>query len=167
MREKWLWGIVSICLLVGGFLLGIGTAGFWNQRSAALSGKTPGFSASAHTETLYERDRRNQLLAENRKYVSIEKEVVFEDGKAFGYAGISNGEESQMSCRVTMIQDGTGEILYQSRLIDPGYYIKEIQLQTMLQKGHYSCTALWNFYEGESDLPIGNMAEKIVIIVNQ
>lgn len=160
---KRLRAIAAMCLLTGSFFFGIGTAGFWDQKW----GRKNDFPLRTHTETPYERDRRNTLLAENMKYVSVEKELVFESETQTGYAGISNGIESSMSCRLTVILDKTGEVLYQSQLIDPGYYLENIRLDGELQTGYYPCTALWSFYEGESDLQAGNTAEKIVVIVRE
>lgn len=173
MKENWLWLVAAAFLLAGSFFLGIGTAGYLDQKlggQMALfqkTGSTDDFFFKSSAENPYDRDRRNALLAKNMQYVSMEREVVFENGEAFGYVGIANEKESSLGCRVTLIRDGTGEIIYQSDLIDPGHYIEEIKLRMRLRKGYYPCTALWSFYEQTSDQPVGNTAGKIIVIVNQ
>ena len=172
MRSRRLWTAAAVLALGGGFFAGVGTAGYFDQAQGGRiqriewqAGDVLGTPVEERREDPEERDRRNQLLAENMRYVSMEREVRFASGDGTGYAGIVNGGESQLSCRVELIRDGTGEILYRSELIDPGFYIEEIQLNTKLRKGFYPCTALWGFYEKETDVAIGSTAGKVVVCV--
>lgn len=110
------------------------------------------------------RDQRNQSLIENMKYISLERQIYFKTGRDKGTAGISNGSQSKFNCQVTVVRDATGEVLYKSDLIEPGYYIEEIYLKGSLKKGYYPCTAVWSFYS-EHDEYAGETAWKIVVIV--
>lgn len=170
-KQRWLLAGAAILALAGGISAGIGTAGFLTQRhfKGEAGDRESGRSIWGMAGEIdpHERDRRNALLAENMKYVSMEQKVVFEEGAAPGYAGIENGQESILGCQVEIIRDATGEALYQSKMIDPGYYIETIQLSTSLKKGYYPCTAVWRFYERETDAPVGSTAGKIVVIVER
>ena len=170
MKDWALWLLTAAFVTTGSFFFGLGTAGFVDQ--AARQGplqidQLPPLIAVGREESPYDRDRRNALLAENMGYVSMEQKLVFERGDSLGYAGIENGTDSQLGCIITLIRDGTGEILYQSKVLDPGYYIENIHLRTHLRKGYYPCTVVWSFYEQEADLPIGNTAGKAVVIINE
>lgn len=110
------------------------------------------------------RDRRNQSLIENMEYISLERQIYFETAQAKGIARISNDGQSKFRCQVTLVRDATGEVLYKSGLIEPGYYIEEIHLKGSLKKGYYPCTAVWSFYS-EHDEYAGETAWKIVVIV--
>lgn len=173
MKRNWLWLAAATFLLAGSFFLGIGTAGYLDQKSGGRMAPFPKTGSADECfftgteENPYDRDRRNALLAQNMQYVSMEREVFFENGEAFGYAGIANEKENRLGCRIMLIRDGTGERIYQSDLIDPGHYIEKIRLRIRLRKGYYPCTAFWSFYEQTSDQLVGNMAGKVVVIVNQ
>lgn len=165
MKDRILWVIASLFLAAGSFFLGIGIAGFTNK--AAENDKTNNDASSYESINPHELDLRNAVISKNMNYISLEKELVFEDTDSWGYAGIANGTESQLGCTLKLIQDETGDIIYQSKLLDPGYYIENIRLSADLKKGYYSCTAVWDFYDKETDCPIGSMASKAVVIIKE
>lgn len=169
MKNWALWLLTAAFVTTGSFFFGLGAASFVDQaaRPELLRKEQLPRLTGGGEESPYERDRRNALLVENMGYVSMERELVFEQGDSLGYAGIENGTDSQLGCTITLIRDGTGEILYHSKVLDPGYYIENIHLQTHLRKGYYPCTVVWSFYEQEADLPIGNTAGKAVVIINE
>lgn len=160
--------LVVICLFGGAFFTG---AGIWkvvsNHRirleyvQSELQWKQ---DLVEGTEGEVARDQRNQSLIENMKYISLERQIYFEDARARGTARISNDNQSEFHCQVTMVRDATGEVLYESGLIEPGHYIEEINLKGSLKKGYYPCTAVWSFYS-EHEEYAGETAWKIVIIV--
>lgn len=111
------------------------------------------------------RDRRNRELADNMKYVSINRVLHFA-GKGGAEAGIAVDEKSDFGCIVTIVRDATGEALYQSGLIEPGSYIETILLDSVLRDGYYPCTAVWSYY-AEGDEYVGETAWKVVVIVGE
>lgn len=113
------------------------------------------------------RDELNAMVAENMKGVTMEQNICFLDGEEKGEARIANRQENTLSCTVTLIRDATGEVLYESGLIDPGFYIEKIKLDTKLQKGWYPCTVVWTFYDGVSGERAGEGAGKAVIVVKE
>lgn len=150
--------------------MGIGTAGYLKQvlESREMTRRYDRYEMVLDIEEdSHERDQRNTLLTEAMRYISMESELVFQSGRSRAYAGIANGPDSRLGCRITLIRDATGEILYQTKLIDPGYYVEQITLDSNLKKGYYPCTAIWDFYEQEQDLPVGRTARKVVIMIEQ
>ena len=147
--------------------MGNGFASYMNSKEPErvywLGKGTGSLDAIEDTE---KKDEWNQLLLDNRKYMTIENELHVKGADARCEARISNASESGLSCTVTIIRDSTSEILYQSKLLDPGYYIEEIQMESKLREGWYSCTIVWSFYEPDGYEIIGEFAEKAVVIVD-
>lgn len=116
---------------------------------------------------LEQREDDNQRLMQGMAAVSIEKEIYFDGSTAKGAARIENMPENTMLATVTMILDSDGSTVYRSDIIEPGYYIEEIVLQQSLQKGAHTCTVVWEFYDQESELLIGETAMKTVVIIKE
>ena len=161
-------GIAAVLVFMGAFLLGIGVQQFLenNQilseyRQSDLLWKQE-LAEGADMDVV--RDMRNQELSENMKYLSIEREIHMKSAKDKGNASISNDRRSSYGCTVTLYRDATGEMVYQSGLIEPGYYIETIELSGGLKKGYYPCTAVWSFYT-EHEEYAGETAWKIVMII--
>jgi hypothetical protein len=110
------------------------------------------------------RDLRNQELVNNMKYVSLERQIYFDHSDAPGEVRIANGIKNKFSCTVRIVRDATGEVIYESGLIDPGYYIEEIHLSGGLKQGFYPCTAVWSFYTKDEEYA-GETAMKVVVII--
>ncbi|MGL4607654.1 MAG: hypothetical protein ACRCU3_09345 [Eubacteriaceae bacterium] len=110
------------------------------------------------------KETTNQQLNDGLKWVSIEKELTFDTGTSQGEARISNPPESQCLVSVSIISDKDGKVLYESRIIEPGYYIEMINLVEDLEKGDYVCTALWNFYSMDEEF-IGEAATKMSVTI--
>lgn len=171
-KEKWfrtrLWIMTGFMILAGGFLTGYGFQRFLDNRQKITEYQESHvlwkqkLAEGARQEVAW--DLRNQELLENMKHVSMEQEIFFEDGSDTGEARISNESGSLFACTVTLIRDATGEVIYQSGLIEPGHYIEKIHLESKLQKGNYPCTAIWVFY-AQDDEYIGETAWKTVVIV--
>ena len=59
----------------------------------------------------------------------------------------------------------TGEVLYASGLIEPGYHIQAVPLETVLPGGSYTATALFTAYDLETEQPAGQAAARVRITV--
>lgn len=172
-KRKWrtaLMVLSAVSVLAGGVFLGIGMGKVavnirlrrsyqgssvdWRQELAAGAGQEQ------------VRDLRNQELAKNMQYVSINRALCFSDGSAAAQADISVDSRSDFGCVVTILRDATGEQLYRSGVIDPGHYIGQIHLDSSLRDGYYPCTALWSYY-GDGDEYVGETAWKVVVVVGE
>lgn len=80
-------------------------------------------------------------------------------------ARIENKPENENSARVQIVRTATGEVLYESGLIDPGYYVEYIDLNTRLRAGWYPCRVVWEFYDPATLQPVGKAAQSAVLIV--
>lgn len=161
-------GVAASLIVMGSFFMGIGFQRFFDNRKIRTEYQN---SELEWKQELFEgleedavRDLRNQALMENMQHVSMERQIFVEAAGAEGTAGISNSKESAFLCTLALIRDATGEIIYESGLIEPGYYIEAVRLGGELKKGYYPCTAVWSFYTEEEEYA-GEAAWKIVVII--
>ncbi len=101
----------------------------------ALGGMLPGKTAEEISDLL------NEKVEEGMVHIGISAEPVFEQNGKKGRLGLENIEANRYSFRVTVTLDDSGEVLYESGMIDPGYYIEFIELNRKLQAGDYPATA--------------------------
>ncbi|WP_302760334.1 hypothetical protein [Christensenella hongkongensis] len=124
---------------------------------AALQGQLPGKSAEDIEATL------NQVVAEGMLNITINPSPVFENGNVEGTLNIENIPGNHYSTQVTITRDDTGEVVYESKLIDPGYYIEKAKLSTALPQGQYACTAVFTAVDMETDDELGTAAAKVTL----
>lgn len=160
----------ALSVLAGGFCLGIGmgktAVNISLRRSYQDSSVNWRQELAAGTGQEQVRDLRNQELAKNMQYVSINRTLRFSQGSAAAQADISVDARSDFGCVVTILRDATGEQLYKSGVIDPGHYISQIHLDSSLRDGYYPCTAVWSYY-GDGDEYVGETAWKVVVVVGK
>lgn len=161
MRRNLLAALLILCVAAG--------AAFWYanrqndnrlaKESEAIAGLIPGKSDSEIQEIL------DQVVEKGMVNVSINQTPVFYGKK--GEIGIQNIPANHYSYTVTITLDGTGEELYKSELIDPGYYVNEITLEKRLTKGTHPATAVFRVYDvqEESDAEIATLSSSIVLSV--
>ncbi|MEG0721432.1 MAG: hypothetical protein RR446_06760 [Lachnospiraceae bacterium] len=134
--------------------------GTYKDRDARL-GILPGMSEEEVQQRL------NTVVSEGMMNVSMNPHPVFLDGKSPGTLRIENIEQNHYSYQVSITLDDTGEEIYESGLLDPGYFIDEAKLSTALAKGEYPATARFLAYEGADEKPIGAAVVKISITVEK
>lgn len=108
--------------------------------SLALGGMLPGKSQEEIDELL------NAKVQEGMVNIGIAVQPIFEENGKKGRIGIENIKANRYSFQVRLVLDETGETLYESGIIDPGYYIEFIELNRKLQAGDYAATALFSTY---------------------
>lgn len=108
----------------------------------------------------------DDVVEEGQVLLGIAAEPVFEYNGQRGRIGIENDEANQYSFQVTITEDATGDVLYESGLIDPGYYIEYIELNKMLPAGDYPATAVFTTYSlEESPDPIAEIKANLTLHV--
>lgn len=126
----------------------------------ALGGMLPGKTPEEIDELL------NAKVAEGMVNIGIAAEPIFEENGKKGRIGIENIEANRYSFQVTLTLDETGEKLYESGIIDPGYYVEYIGLEKTLQAGDYPATAVFSTYSlDESEDKIAETRVKLTIHV--
>lgn len=155
-------GIAGICLVAGGFFIGLGI-------NARLTWKDdPMVRDILARERQYpHEEEQNQMLLEAMQNVTIEQTIHFKEADAKGEIRIANTPKSPLCMTVILLNDQDGSRLYESGMIDPGYYIESVYLEKRLEPGVYPCTVLFQFYEPDGDRFAGETAEKIIVIIEK
>jgi len=158
-------GLLAVaCLIMGVFLL----RGSWKpaqsqriaEETGALQGMLPGMSADEIQAEL------NRRVSEGELAISINSVLEFETGASEGLLRIENSEKNHYTMVVEMYLNDTGERIYQSGGIKPGYFLEKARLDQPLPKGDYPVTVHFKAYD-EEDNYIGEAnAETVVRILN-
>ena len=106
----------------------------------ALGGMLPGKSPQEISDLL------GAKIAEGMVDIGISAEPIFERNGKKGRLGIENIAANHYSFQVEVKLDETGEVIYKSGLIDPGYYVEFVELNKTLQAGDYEATAVITTY---------------------
>lgn len=126
----------------------------------ALGGMLPGKTPQEIEDLL------NQKVEEGMVNIGIQAEPVFEKNGERGRLGIENIEANRYSFQVTLTLEETGEVLYESGILDPGYYIEYVKLNRSLQAGDYRAAALFTTYSlDESEDEISQAKVRLVLHV--
>ena len=86
----------------------------------------------------------NRVVEEGMFNISIASAIVFDSPTAKGEARIENIAANNYHMKVEIRLDDTGETVYESRLIQPGYSIEKIALSKRLEPGEYAATATFS-----------------------
>ncbi|MGL4607883.1 MAG: hypothetical protein ACRCU3_10520 [Eubacteriaceae bacterium] len=144
-------------LLIVLVLIGIGIGAFYYMQflnkgrlardEHALGGLLPGKTPSEITDLL------NQKVKEGMVDIGIAGEPVFEEKGKKGRIGIENIPGNNYAFQVDLVLTETGETLYSSGLIEPGYYIEYIGLNRTLSLGKHKAVAVFTTYplDGSGD----------------
>lgn len=106
-----------------------------------------------------------QQVKEKEVAFSINANPVFPSGTEKGNILFENPRSNGKLTRVEVIRDDTGELLYQSGLLEPGSYIPEAGLLVDLDAGTYTCTATIYAYRLADESYIGKVAAGLTVSV--
>ena len=126
---------------------------------SALTGALPGKSEEEVIAEL------NRVVDEGMFNISINTTPTFTNGKAEGPLQIENVPGNQYLMQVQITLDDTGELIYQTGLIEPNHHIQSAKLDVELEKGEYLATAVFNAYDPETEEYIGSAGAKLTITV--
>ena len=105
------------------------------------------------------------LTQEGMFNISINPDIRMTSGRAEAELRVENIPANHHLMSVTLSRDDTGEVLYASGLIEPGYHIQAVPLETVLPGGSYTATALFTAYDLETEQPAGQAAARVRITV--
>jgi len=107
----------------------------------------------------------DRLVEEGMFNISIASAIVFDSPQAEGQARIENVEANRYHMQVDIRLDDTGELVYASKLIQPGYSIENIRLSKQLSPGEYTATAVFSAITKEELQLFGQAAAQIKLYV--
>lgn len=164
-RRTWLkaiWGIAILVLLIALLLNTCGTKQQGNtleRELAAEMGLLPGMTEEEI------QDRLNRTVAESMMNVSINPTPVFPSGTQAGNIRIENIPGNSCSFTVSVVRSDTGETILSTGIIDPGYYVEYVELDTPLPKGEYSCVAVFTGYDTQTLEQLGQAGTTLLLTV--
>lgn len=107
----------------------------------------------------------NRVVDEGMFNISIASTVVFEGPEGEGEIRIENIAANHYHMQVDLFLDETGEKIYASKLIQPGYSIETIQLNRRLEPGEYDATAVFSAITQQEKQLFGQAAAQIKLYV--
>lgn len=107
----------------------------------------------------------NREVEEGMFNISIASTIQFDDGASEGTAYIENVPGNRYLMKVSITDDATGELLYESGVLKPNQYIEKIVLAKDLDAGSYPATATFTAMDQTTYDEIGQAAAKVVINV--
>lgn len=155
-------------------LVSAATAGVFLLKTpnSAKQAAAPGARDPNATVGQYEGKSEAEIQAELDKVVqegmfniSINPDIRMTSGRAEAELRVENIPANHHLMSVTLSRDDTGEVLYASGLIEPGYHIQAVPLETVLPGGSYTATALFTAYDLETEQPAGQAAARVRITV--
>lgn len=128
------------------------------REAAALKGSIHQMTEEEIQEAL------DHIIEEGMFRISIASHIIVtEDGMA--QLQIENNPSNRYLMKVQIFLDETGEEIYGTDLIDPGYYIQEAELDRALAPGEYAATAIFTaLYPDNGDI-VGTAGANVVIRV--
>lgn len=113
-----------------------------------------------------ERKKIQEKEVDASKFIlSIYPEATFKDGKSSGNLYIRNEVDNAYPIAVQMVEDNSGDIIYESGAIEPGYEVTEGKLLKKLKKGNYKCTAKVSIFDPETKMYKGQTAAEVDVEV--
>lgn len=97
--------------------------------------------------------------------ISMLKTIRFSDGQSKGTIALENTTMNQYPYKVTISDQGSGDLLYESGLIPVGATLEEITLLKDLDAGEYAGVAMFTTYD-ENNEAVGRVGVTVNIIVD-
>lgn len=107
----------------------------------------------------------DRVVEEGMFDISIASVIQFEDGTSTGTAYIENIPGNRYNMQVTITDDASGDVLYESGVLQPNQYIEDIALARDLDAGTYEATALFKALDSTTYDEVGQAAAKVTVNV--
>lgn len=151
--------IILIGLLLAG-AIGIAVYMLWPEDPSKdiIAGNVEGMTLEEIQKSL------NDTVEASKFRTSIASVVVFPSPDADGEWNIENSEANAGKLmQVRVIITDSGEQVYETGMIKPGYYIKDAPLDVDLEPGTYKCTANFTAYDEENGAFLGETGTEILL----
>lgn len=139
--------IVLFFVLLCGMFLIIRSRGPRNRLArdpAALGGLLPG-KTPEEIEALL-----NTVVEEGMVNIGVAAEPIFESNGKKGRIGIENIPANHYAFQIDLFLEN-GELIYESGLVDPGYYIEFVELNQKLPASTYKTKAVFTAYSMDAE----------------
>ena len=151
--------LLLIGLAVGGYFLWKGTQKGDLLEPNATIGIMPG---KTDQEII---DELNRTVDEKSIAFSINSQPTAEDGKSEVNWMFENPQSNEKYTKLEVFRDDTGELIYETKLIQNGSYVESAKLNTELPAGSYACTAYIHGYRLSDQSYLGQVAAGITLVI--
>jgi len=128
------------------------------REAAALQGSLRVMSEEEIQEEL------NKIVEEGMFRISIASTIIgVENGEA--EMRIENNVTNRYIMQVSIFLDDTGEEIYATDLIDPGYYIQYAAFDKALEPGEYAATAVFTALYPDTEEIVGTAGAQVRILI--
>ncbi|WP_165252080.1 flagellar protein FliS [Adlercreutzia sp. ZJ304] len=107
----------------------------------------------------------DRVVEEGMFNISIASVIEFADGTSSGTAYIENVPGNRYNMQVTITDDNSGDVLYESGVLQPNQFIESIVLVKDLEAGTYPATATFTALDPTTYDQVGQAAAKITLNV--
>lgn len=107
----------------------------------------------------------NRQVEEGMFNISIASVIQFDDGTSPGTAYIENVPSNRYLMQVAITDDASGDVLYESGVLQPNQHIEQIALAKDLDPGTYAGTATFTALDATTYDEIGQAAAKVTLNV--
>ncbi|MGL9744764.1 hypothetical protein IGK08_001465 [Enterococcus sp. DIV1286c] len=101
------------------------------------------------------RDYLQEKVDKSNFHLKIDTNMIFESSSAIGIVNILNPSSNTYSIRVKTYLTNSNELVYDSELIQPKFYVEEGKLLKNLDKGVYTTQSHISYYDLKTDEKIG------------
>ncbi len=107
----------------------------------------------------------DRVVEEGMFNIAIASTIEFEDGTSEGTAYIENVPGNHYNMQVTITEDATGDVLYESGVLAPNQYIEKIALAKDLDPGTYEATATFHALDTTTFDEVGQAQALVSMVV--
>ena len=159
-RGPLFWAIILVALLC---LAGAGWLA-WSMLEvpAARQGDLGDLSAMSDAQI---QEQIDNLIRESMFNISIASQVDFADGQAEGELKIENPASNAYLMRVSIVVEDTGQVIYETGVIEPNHHIERDRLAVDLPAGSYDCVARFSALDPQTEAQVGQASAKLKVNV--
>lgn len=104
-------------------------------------------------------------IDESKFTLSIYPFAYFKSGESEGNIYVRNEIDNVYPISVSVVEDETDEVIYESGAIKPGYEVTKGKLTKAFLKGSYNCTANVSIFDPKTKMYRGQTAAQLEVIV--
>ncbi len=145
--------------------LAVGVGWYYNNRSPTVVAGIPSATTEKMSEVALKKYAEKQVDKSNVTIQVFPNISINSDGKS-GKMYIQNIPTNKTAQVATLKDKKTGEILYTSELLKPGYQVSKILLNKQLSKGQYEGIVTLTFYDLKKEKQVGRANVSVNISVS-
>lgn len=159
-KKQLLLGLLLLLLVA----IAVGTGWYYNRSPTVVSG-IPSATTEKMSEASLKKYAEKQVDKSNVTIQVFPNISIDSDGKS-GNMYIQNIPTNKTAQVATLKDKKTGEILYTSELLKPGYQVSKIFLNKQLSKGHHEGIVTLTFYDLKKEKQVGRVNVSVNISVS-